>query len=271
LENVFRYEQIQPPAELARFVKFFWIFEGNFNAIARYVQITSASVFPKLAVQYKGAFYQTFVSGPSASAIPCGILGPTNISGRLFADQPVGVIGACFYPHTLAQLWRIPTIEFYNRAVHLFDLSIPFLAELVMRICEAEHNADRISILQHYLVKSLARNYDRNDPSANYIHLAIRKQGELSMQELAGYSHVSQRQFERTFKQHAGLSPLAFSRMLRFEKSIECFYSGSVRNFTELAYAAGYYDQAHFNRDFKRFSGVSPKNYFAKDVAYFFR
>lgn len=271
MKNVFRYEQIQPPAALVRFVKFFWIFEGNFNAVDNYIQRASASVFPKLAIQYKGAFYHTLAPEPSANTVPCSILGPTNLSGKLFANQQVGVVGACLYPHTLAQLWKIPAIEFYNQAVHLFDLNIPFLAALVMRILEAEHNAERISILQHYLIKTLAENHDRNDPSADYIHLAIRRQGELSMEELASYSHVSQRQFERIFKQHTGLNPLAFSRMLRFEKSIESFYSGSVRSFTELAYAAGYYDQAHFNRDFKCFAGVSPRNYFAKDLAYFFR
>ena len=79
----------------------------------------------------------------------------------------------------------------------------------------------------------------------------------LNITDLAKNAPISQRQFERSFKEVAGFTPKLYARIKRFETTLN--KSGSL---TEIALDAGYFDQAHFIRDFKAFTGLQPRNYF---------
>ncbi len=97
------------------------------------------------------------------------------------------------------------------------------------------------------------------------VHLAVRsvleRKGNVSVSNLAGEYGLSNRQFERRFKEFAGLSPKLYSRIIRFQAATE-HKLDRARDLTEIAYACGYYDQSHFINDFRQFSGYSPKEYF---------
>ena len=63
----------------------------------------------------------------------------------------------------------------------------------------------------------------------------------------------------RRFREHVGLPPKALARILRFERAAERLRGGA--DLSDAALDSGYYDQAHFNRDFKAFAGVTPTEY----------
>ena len=71
---------------------------------------------------------------------------------------------------------------------------------------------------------------------------------------------MSDRSFERRFKELAGFSPKLYSRIARFQAALTHYGSGLP--LTDIAHNCGYYDQSHFINDFKEFSGYSPKVYF---------
>lgn len=80
---------------------------------------------------------------------------------------------------------------------------------------------------------------------------------------------VSQRQLDRVFRQHLGVSPKLLSRVARFQKALTRLKSDPGCTLASVAVECGYYDQSHFVRDFKRFSGVPPRErvgYFPKDA-----
>jgi AraC-like DNA-binding protein len=66
------------------------------------------------------------------------------------------------------------------------------------------------------------------------------------------------RQLERRFKEGTGLPPKAFARLVRFSRVSERLEHHPDESLTELAFEFGYADQAHFNREFRTFAGVSP-------------
>ena len=72
---------------------------------------------------------------------------------------------------------------------------------------------------------------------------------------------LSQRQFERVFKEQIGFSAKSFMNIVRFKSLIDA-YSKGRNSLTDLAYEYGYYDQSHFIKDFKAFSGYTPRVYF---------
>ncbi len=75
---------------------------------------------------------------------------------------------------------------------------------------------------------------------------------------LAGRLFVGDRQLQRLFKDHLGLSAASYQRIIRFRQAFETATGQEVRRWTDLAYDLGYSDQAHFIRDFKTFCGFTP-------------
>jgi transcriptional regulator GlxA family with amidase domain len=71
---------------------------------------------------------------------------------------------------------------------------------------------------------------------------------------------LSQSALERRFKRVVGVSPKKFASMLRLQRAVRLHTPGT--DLAELALAAGYYDQAHFNHDFRRATGHAPTAFF---------
>lgn len=72
---------------------------------------------------------------------------------------------------------------------------------------------------------------------------------------------MSQRSFQRLFKEYVGFSPRTYIRISRFNKALNKLETGDFKSLTDLAHDAQYADQAHFTRTFKEFTGLTPKEY----------
>ena len=76
--------------------------------------------------------------------------------------------------------------------------------------------------------------------------------------------NISERQFERRFIQAVGLRPQFYIRVKRFNQAVNLMKNRQFGKLTELAHALNYYDQSHFIRDLKSFSGITPTCLFQK-------
>lgn len=76
--------------------------------------------------------------------------------------------------------------------------------------------------------------------------------------EKAGYS---QKQFIQLFKKYVGITPKQFHRVVRFNEILSVVENQDSISWTKIAADCGYFDQAHFIRDFQSFSGINPKKY----------
>jgi len=61
-----------------------------------------------------------------------------------------------------------------------------------------------------------------------------------------------------------GLSPQFYIRVKRFSEAIRLMQTGRYERLTDVAHSLNYYDQSHFTRDIKAFSGITPKSLFQK-------
>src|SRR5262249_3987503 len=115
--------------------------------------------------------------------------------------------------------------------------------------------------LEEFLVQqALVRTYD-----LKFIQTAAklldRTKGQYRISELADYCQVSVRQLQRGFQQVIGTSPKTFARTLRFQEAQRRLMFDPDADLTDLAYECGYFDQAHFNKDFKAITGKTPSEY----------
>lgn len=115
--------------------------------------------------------------------------------------------------------------------------------------------------LQNYLIqKILARAYDAKLVQSA-MKLLFHTNGQCRIEELADYCQTSVRQLQRHFDQAIGVSPKFYARTIRFEQAQRRLMFHPETDLTELAYDCGYFDQAHFIKEFRAFTGRTPTQY----------
>jgi len=85
--------------------------------------------------------------------------------------------------------------------------------------------------------------------------------GRARVDEVAEDAGVSSRQVDRLFAHYLGIPPKTVGRILRFQNSLRTLMHDPGCALAEVAAAAGYFDQAHFIKDFKRMTGGVPRGY----------
>jgi AraC-like DNA-binding protein len=130
------------------------------------------------------------------------------------------------------------------------------------KIMLAFDNTERIKIITVFLEQRLKKNQVNESPIISSIRLIIKCNGQPRIAQVTDRYFLSQRQFERKFKEFSGLSPKLFSRIARFQYACNQF-GNKNQSLTQIAYRCGYYDQSHFIHEFKEFSGFHPKHYFS--------
>nr|WP_238345908.1 helix-turn-helix domain-containing protein [Luteimonas saliphila] len=92
------------------------------------------------------------------------------------------------------------------------------------------------------------------------IALIVATQGRLPVTEINARLGTHPRSLERAFARWIGLTPKLYSRVIRLSTIFRAA-SGEAGNLSDLSFHAGYYDQPHFHREFKAFTGEAPSKY----------
>ena len=155
------------------------------------------------------------------------------------------------------RLTGIPMHELANCVIELEDV-LPGARELVDRVRDTPSWCERFDCVETFLV---ARFADSNAPSPeiewSWRELA-RTGGRIRIAALAEELGWSPRRLIERFREQIGLAPKAAAAVIRFDRAAHALRSAGPQSLAELAYDCGYADQAHLNRDFRRFAGTTP-------------
>lgn len=88
--------------------------------------------------------------------------------------------------------------------------------------------------------------------------------GEAPISDLLDKYDIGYKRSERLFKQYVGLTPKIYARIIRFNHSIRQGMVGNRSHLTDIAYQSGFFDQTHFIKETKRFTGRTPSELFLK-------
>ena len=91
----------------------------------------------------------------------------------------------------------------------------------------------------------------------NAIMIILREHGALNLKSEIDIG-ISPRQLRRLFEFYVGTSPKMFSKVIRFQYFFQLLSSPEGQGYNKVFLDAGYYDQPHFNKDFKTFFGITP-------------
>jgi len=168
-------------------------------------------------------------------------------------------LGVMLKPSVLSWLLRVNMSEFTNKA---FDgqLIRSDLHSLHNQMQEVNETKKKIEWVEFYLGKVLLRNPRTITLTEHALHL-IHHQKTTSMDQLAKHLQVSQRYLETQFKKTVGLSPKTYSLIQRFKRIEQQLIRMPAIRWPQMSFANEYYDQNHFIKDFKRFTGLTPSGY----------
>lgn len=252
------YETIPPPPHLAHVIRFFWVLEGE----AGYTHHNMADAGVELIFHIRGQFDEIAPDGRTSLSFTSGVHGVSHTLRKYIIDTGFRIFGVYFYPQAIPLLFSLPAEGLANEAVEL-----PYLLKdagriLEEKIMEAKNNRERCELICRFAEERLSASRQMELPVFAAIRDIIHRTSSASIQSLSREYYLSERQFERQFKQYAGLSPKLFSRIVRFQSATALYHHRGM-SLGSLALECGYYDQSHFISDFKTFSGMHPKQYFS--------
>lgn len=169
-----------------------------------------------------------------------------------------GCMAICFYPGAAYRFFHLPMHILADRTLALSDLWHGIAEEIESQLADACDHETRVVILQKYLLQQLTQN--EYDQQVLYCLGKIQRSfTHISVSQLTSDTGLSQRHLSRKFQQVVGLSPQEYLRIYRFIGSLHHLKKYPLFSLTQVAYESDYYDQAHFNRDYKAFTGHTPR------------
>lgn len=174
------------------------------------------------------------------------------------------VFGIQFRPGGAFPFFPVPAWEMENGSVELQLLWPRTANELRERLLAASTIEAMFPVAEQHLLRQLVKPLELHPAVRFARHQFCTKPHQVSVASVLGETGLSQRRFIELFRQQVGLAPKAFCRVRRFQRILETVHRAREVDWVDVALDCGYYDQAHFNHDFREFSGLRPTQYWAR-------
>lgn len=203
---------------------------------------------------------QLIISLGSAASELSIFTGPRSESGFIDTSEPLTLVGAWFKKGGAAPFLRLPASELHNIDAPLADVCGRGAASLRERLLETQGPERRMTVLEQWLASRL-RAARQPEPAVLWAVRQFERMPAVRVSDVAGRIGRSSRWFIERFAGNVGLTPKVFSRIQRFHLALRHAHTHPDVSLAQLAAAAGYFDQAHFNHDFRSIAGITPSEY----------
>lgn len=189
------------------------------------------------------------------------LAGPLSRHTDMIASAEFSVFGVYLWPWSAELLFTIPPATQLDAMIDLSTQwspaeQVPYAG--ILTTDDPERSMQLLGDLLLHRVQGTAV----DEAIRSVVQRLLTSEEFPGVEELAAEVSLARRQFERRFKTMTGLAPALFLRILRFQRCFRMLENGRADSLTGIAIEAGYFDQSHFIRDFKRFSGMNPRRYF---------
>jgi AraC-like DNA-binding protein len=255
----------RPEKQLSPYVAFIWVFESSFGVPHADSRIIVPDGRAKIIVPYRNALcaavntrllnakeHQIFLVGIQSN--------PTTITSTA---TDTGTIGMELTPKGLYHLFHLSMHEITNRMVSFEELFGPQGARLQQLVGDAEDPKEKIVLLQAALTHVLQKHEKEYVLLDHTLDLLTQTHGMMRVQELADHLGYTKRYVDLLFKEHVGVSPKSLASILRFQEVYQGWMQQKSPTFFRNHWPDYYYDQSHFIKEFKRFTGFTPQQYTA--------
>ncbi|MBB5638735.1 AraC-like DNA-binding protein [Pedobacter cryoconitis] len=254
--------QVLPAIDLSAYIKHY-LFLNTKNKEVKKLRLFSDGN-TGMVFSFKNQLIAQF-SGPNTPVyLPDSfIYGQLNSFKDLYCKGETSLMIIVFHPHGLNHILSIPSKELNDTNIKTQDLFGSKGTELQDKLFESGNIQDRISLAEDFFRKIIATKNPAAQPlitaSINYI---TQHKGLIPIKSLLEFTGLHERKLERNFMETIGISPKRFSNIIKLHVFLKQLRDRADQtNLTCLGYEAGYYDQPHLIREFKKYTGLTPGQY----------
>ncbi|MDD2799122.1 MAG: helix-turn-helix domain-containing protein [Bacteroidales bacterium] len=249
-----KFEKHYPTEKLKDYIKYYVASE---NAVESEYKVLPATGLV-MGFQYKGQL-STIKDKTLNQLASAGITGMAD-SYKIFQNSAdIGTILVYFTEIGFTHFSSNPANELFNLSLSLDDIfEKSRVTEVEEKITFADTDKQRIKIVEHFLLSQL-KDIESDKLIVEAVKLIYQSKGTIRVKELNEKLFISQSPFEKRFRKIVGTTPKKFASIIRLNTVIDNL--NEAKSLTEICYENNFFDQAHFIKDFKHFTGQTPEQY----------
>lgn len=249
-----RLEKFLPADDLKAYIKYFVVSENELEN-EYHVLPTSGLV---IGFQYQGTL-ATIKDQQESKLTSAGITGITDRYKIFKNSANTGTVLIYFTEIGFTHFASHPAHELFNLSLSLNDIfDKSKVREVEEKLAIATTDKQRIKIVEQFLLSQL-KDLHTDKLIVEAVKLIYQSHGTIRIKELNKKLLISQSPFEKRFRKVVGTTPKKFASIVRFNTVLD--HLKHTKSLTEICYENHFFDQAHFIKDFKQFTGTTPENF----------
>ena len=252
------YKEFIPGEALRQYVKCYYVYESDTSEVFEDKAFATGSI--EVMFNLGNGIWQTARGDEFVTTPPIELWGQII---RPLAFRSLGkniMFGIRFYPHT-ASLFLKDDVTLFND--HVTDFTVvagKSVRTLYVRLQETALLNEQIELVEEFLLKRLSVSGKKLNwlPVMNSLITELKQDVLIdNIENIASRYGLTSRYLQKLFLQYTGLTPKLYHKINRFQKSLVLVSKRNL-SLTSIAHECGYFDQSHFIRDFKSFTGLLP-------------
>ena len=253
----------EPCEKLKPYILNYWKIEANLTEKRSLKILTDGSL--GFVINFANPFFLEVSQKQMLCSSTVTLMGQTKYPTIMNFNDRIEAIGIRFNPAGAYRFFDEELSSFQDRNIDYKDSFWNFM-ELFEKL-KITSKEQRLKLCDEFLLQRLALSKKENSKyTFEIIDLINKRKGDISVEELSSCFDISVRQIERIFKKELGLTVKLFIRIIRLRNTRDKISSLKVDTLTNTAYDNGFFDQAHFIKEFKSFMSETPKNYYSNKL-----
>jgi AraC-like DNA-binding protein len=259
--------QILPSKELLPYIKHYLFLKSEGEIIKKLRLFTDGNT--GIVFTFKNNLISNFKNHELPEYLPDSfIYGQLTDFKDIFLPGEIDLIIAVFQPPGINQLTGIPADKLSDYIIQTEFLFGRKGTELHEKLSEQTNTLEKLSLLNGFFIEIIRRRtFSNNLIIQASIQLIIQNKGLVSVNQLSRYTGYCERHIERKFVESIGLNPKMFCNIVKLHNFLKYLKEKPANNIiTGVAYEAGYSDQSHLIKEFRKYTGMTPKEYVSKST-----
>ena len=258
-----QFHHIEPHFLLKNYIEKMWIFKSSGKMPVDDMKLVVPNANIKLTLSYQNGVVAE-INGKrfTSKERDITLTGLIDVPVVLDVDKDVATetIGIEFSPRGAYRFFHFTFNDIQNKIYSLSDVLGSAGKQLTEQIANITSVQQKILLVQKFLLHQLALHNE--DLIFEYCVQKIESsKGTISIKELEKKTGYSSRWLNMKFNEKLGVSPKNLSSVIRFKQYYQAFINGNEKSFSRNDFYELYYDQSHFIKDFKRFTGLPPTKF----------
>ena len=249
-----KFEKHFPADKLKDYIKYYVVSENTVES--------EYKVFPStglvIGFQYKGQL--SSINDKTLNKLSSsGITGITDSVKSFRNSANIGTILVYFTEIGFSHFSSNPANELFNVSLSLEDIfEKAKVKEVEEKLEVASTDKQRIKIVEQFLISQF-KDIQADKLIIEAFKLIYQTKGSIRVKELNEKLFISQSPFEKRFRKIVGTTPKKFASIIRFNTVLDNL--NETKSLSDICYENNFFDQAHFIKDFKHFTGETPEHF----------